>query len=284
MTEQLSSVFFYSKEGQLKKNEITKSCVKDPFNLLETWLLPSPSCRPPASKCVRLCLCASVSAIREGKKTKRRSRGYIHLLCVRCSSPSRRCAGVVFFFFAKDPNAVIICSPSSKLFFPIWAVSVLISIFCWLAFHLLQSVHTETHTHTCTHREHLLNRKQPNTCILSSPQVCPHFPDGRSASSSSPLFSFLSDSQLVGLRHILMTKIHLLHTYTHTHAHVRTRTQTYSTHTYTHLSFFVAFADIKKKKAAGSMQNNEVKAILISLGDEPNASVARGMRNEEEKE
>lgn len=31
------------------------------------------------------------------------------------------------------------------------------------------------------------------------------------------------------------------------------------------------------------MQNNEVKAILISLGDEPNASRARGMRNEEEK-
>lgn len=52
---------------------------------------------------------------------------------------------------------------------------------------------------------------------------------------------------------------------------------------YTHLSFFVAFADIKKEKAAGSMQNNEVKAILISLGDEPNASRARGVRNEEEK-
>ena len=31
------------------------------------------------------------------------------------------------------------------------------------------------------------------------------------------------------------------------------------------------------------MQNNEVKAILISLGDEPNTSRARGMRNEEEK-
>lgn len=31
------------------------------------------------------------------------------------------------------------------------------------------------------------------------------------------------------------------------------------------------------------MQNNEVKAILISLGDEPNASRARGMRNAEEQ-
>lgn len=31
------------------------------------------------------------------------------------------------------------------------------------------------------------------------------------------------------------------------------------------------------------MQNNEVKATLISLGDEPDVSMARGMRNEEEK-
>ncbi len=71
-----------------------------------------------------------------------------------------------------------------------------------------------------------------------------------------------------------MTNTHLLHTHTHTK---RER------NIYTHLSFFVAFADIKKEKAAGSMQNNEVKAILISLGDEPNLSRARGMRNEEEK-
>lgn len=69
-----------------------------------------------------------------------------------------------------------------------------------------------------------------------------------------------------------MTNTHLLHIHTHTEKYI-----------HTHLSFFVAFADIKKEKAAGSMQNNEVKAILISLGDEPNASRARGMRNEEEK-
>lgn len=63
-----------------------------------------------------------------------------------------------------------------------------------------------------------------------------------------------------------------------------TNTHLPPTHTCTHTySFFVAFADIKKEKTAGSMQNNEVKAILISLGDEPNASRARGMRNEEEK-
>lgn len=31
------------------------------------------------------------------------------------------------------------------------------------------------------------------------------------------------------------------------------------------------------------MQNNEVKAILISLGDEPTASRAKGMRNPEEQ-
>lgn len=31
------------------------------------------------------------------------------------------------------------------------------------------------------------------------------------------------------------------------------------------------------------MQNNEVKAILISLGDEPNTRRASRMRNEEEK-
>lgn len=60
---------------------------------------------------------------------------------------------------------------------------------------------------------------------------------------------------------------------------------THLTHveTHTQLSIFVAFADIKKEKAAGSMQNNEVKAVLISLGDEPNATRPGAMRNEEEK-
>lgn len=51
-----------------------------------------------------------------------------------------------------------------------------------------------------------------------------------------------------------------------THADTRCRTQARAR---AHASFFVAFADIKTEKAAGSMQNNEVKAILIRLGMSP---------------
>lgn len=165
-------------------------------------------------------------------------------------------------FLRKGSNAEIICSPSSELFLSILVVSVLISIFRWLALPLRHSMHTH------------------NTCSTESSQTPASSCLPRSAHTSltaSPLLpSYLISIWLTacGTQTHFDDQYHLLLSQTHTCRHKKT---------YTHLSFFVAFADIKKEKAAGSMQNNEVKAILISLGDEPDASRERRMINEEEK-
>lgn len=165
-------------------------------------------------KVVSVCIC-----VRD--KRERVERGHPHPspLCAMCLTKPEVCRCCwVFFFLRKDTNAEIICRPSSKLFFTIREVSVLISIFHWLVLRLHQNAHIHTHAH----ETQLLHGNQPNTCILLSPQVCPHFPDGQCASCSSHFYlthslwdSDTFDDQYPPLR-------------THTHAHKHAEIYTYS--------------------------------------------------------
>lgn len=215
-------------------------------------------------KVVSVCIC-----VRD--KRERVERGHPHPspLCAMClTKPEvcRCCWG--FFFLRKDTNAEIICRPSSKLFFTIREVSVLISIFHWLVLRLHQNAHIHTHTRT-KHSCSTETSQTPASCCL------PRSAHTSLMASAPPVLLISIWLTACGTQTHLMTNTHL---YAHTHTH--TNTQRY---THTHILLFVDFADIKTQKAAVSMQNNEVKAILISLGDKPNASRGRGMRNEDEK-
>lgn len=120
-----------------------------------------------------LCVCVSC--------WKQREQGHPHRspLSANVALRARRVQVLLFFFWGKGSNVLIICSPLSKLFVSIWVVSVHISIFC------------TTLTPVCEHRH------TPHTCSAESSQTPASSRLPRSAHTSltasapSPLSCFL---------------------------------------------------------------------------------------------